>query len=384
MVRMGIAEPSDSAYASPVVIVRKKDGSVRFCVDYRKLNAVTIFDPEPIPNIEDLMSTICEGRYFTKIDLTKGYWQIPMAERDKHKTAFVTPDGHYQFNVLPFGMVNAPAVFTRMMRRLLNGISNVVNYIDDILLFTGTWLEHVKLLQTVLKRLQTEGITARPSKCFVAYESVDFLGFNVGEGMLKPQQEKIDKIMKVRRPETKKEVRSFVGLVNFYRKFIPNCGAILAPLTDLTKRGASNKVSWGEAQENAFKTLKSRLENPPILHLPDASKTYVLRTDASDVGIGAVLSQEENGQSFPVYYASKKLLPRERTLAVIERECLALIWAVKKFSCYLHGREFILETDHQPLVYINRAKMQNDIKGYEMGSMFAALSVCSEGNKRFR
>ena len=360
MMKLGVIEKSESAYASPIVLVHKPDGKVRFCIDYRKLNAITVFDPEPIPNVEDLLGQISDGKFFTKLDLAKGYWQIPVMKEDREKTAFVTSEGGlFQFTVLPFGLVNAPAVFSRMMRKLLEGINHVVNYIDDILIFTDTFEQHIETVGKVLKRLREVGLTARPSKCCVAYKSLEFLGHVVSEGIIRPVPEKVDAILAAQRPCTKKEVRSFLGLVGYYRKFIPNFSAIAAPLSDLTKHGKPNNVEWGQPQELAFKTLKSRMATSPILHLPDTDRTYVVRTDASDKGLGAVLMQEVEGEKFPICFASKKLLKREQAYSVIEKECLALVWAVKKFHLYLYGRQFEIETDHHPLAYIAKTKLLN-------------------------
>ncbi|PIK47157.1 hypothetical protein BSL78_15967 [Apostichopus japonicus] len=360
MLKMGIVERSSSPYASPIVLVRKRDGTNRFCVDFRKLNKVTMYDPEPIPNQEELMVKISKGRFFSKLDLTKGYWQIPVAKTDRPKTAFVTHDGLYQFKVMPFGIINASAVFTRMMRRLLEGIPNVVNYIDDVLIYTENWGDHLSAVEGVLDRIRRAGLTVRPTKCFFGYASLDFLGHLVGEGVLKPQPDKVEKVMNTSTPRTKKDVRSFMGLVGYYRRFISNFAAISAPLTDLTKGSKSNKVEWGEAQEIAFKTLKSRLASAPILKLPDLSKCFILCTDASDIGIGAILMQEESGERFPICYASRKLQPREVKYSTIEKECLALVWAVEKFHVYLYGVEFLLETDHQPLTYMTCTKIKNN------------------------
>ena len=220
------------------------------------------------------------------------------------------------------------------------------------MIFTETWSDHVNALRQVLESLRSAGLTAKPSK----------LGHIVGNGVIKPLPDKVKLVLEAKRPETKKQVRSFIGLANYYRKFIPNFAAIAAPITDLTKKGQPNQIQWSDVQESAFNTLKMRLATAPILRLPDPCKPYILRTDASDasdVGLGAVLMQTEDGVKFPVYYASRKLLPREAAYAVIERECLALVWAVEKFHVYLYGTEFVLETDHHPLVYLAESRVNN-------------------------
>ena len=359
MMKMDIIEHSTSPYASPVVIVKKKDGKNRFCVDYRKINAVTVVDNEPIPNMEEIISDVGGAKFFSKIDLCKGYWQIPVREEDKKKTSFVTPDGQYQFKVLPFGMVNAPALFTRMMRRLLHGIPHVVNYIDDILIYSSTWDEHIEDVRRVLTVLREANLTARPSKCHFGCTTIEFLGHMVGKGEVRPTQEGVDKVLKASRPTTKKEVRAFIGLVAYYRKFIPNMAEIATPLTDLTKNSAPNQVIWGEAEEVAFRVLKERISKYPILRLPHYEKEFVLRTDASDVGIGAVIMQVHDGKLFPIQYASRKLHARERAYPIIERECLALVWGIKKFAYFLHGRRFKLQTDHFPLANLSKTQMRN-------------------------
>ncbi|PIK63031.1 hypothetical protein BSL78_00038 [Apostichopus japonicus] len=182
MISMDVIEKSESPYASPIVLVRKPDGTNRFCVDFRKLNKITVFDPEPIPNPDELMTKLATAKYFTKIDLSKGYWQIPVQISDRPKTAFITSHGLFQFKVLPFGLVNAPAIFTRMMRKLLEGQANVVNYIDDVLVYTESWEEHLIILTSVFEKLRNAGLTARPTKCFVGYKSLDFLGHICGRG----------------------------------------------------------------------------------------------------------------------------------------------------------------------------------------------------------
>lgn len=246
------------------------------------------------------------------------------------------------------------------MRRVLKGLQSTDSFVDDIMVFTLHWHEHVTALRNLFNRLREARLTAKPSKCSIGYCDIECLGHVIGEEhTLKPLPAKVQSVQSAERPCTKKAVKSFSGVVGFYRKFIPNFSAIAVPLTDLTKKGQPNIVEWGEPQDNAFKTLEARLVGPPILKLPDLDDDFILRTDASDFGLGAVLLQEQNGEKMPVAYACRKLLPMERNYYVIEKECLAVVWGVSKFHRYVYGKEFILETDHQPLTYLNKAKMAN-------------------------
>ncbi|XP_052691254.1 uncharacterized protein LOC128169132 [Crassostrea angulata] len=359
MLQLNVIEPSSSPYSAPVVIARKKDGTNRFCIDYRRLNCATVFDAEPMPSPESIFSKMTGKKFVSKIDLSKGYWQVPMADESKPLTAFSTPSGLYQFRTMPFGLVNAPATFSRMMRKILQGMNGVENFIDDVIVFTDTFEEHLHILKTVFERLRDAGLAARPTKCFIGFDKIDCLGHMVGNKCLEPEQDKIDAVRNAPIPQTKKQVRAFLGLAGFYRKFIPNFSAIAIPLSDLTKKGQPNKVIWTESQQRAFDTLKHMLSERPILKLPEFNETFILRTDAADDGIGAVLLQMEDDEKLPVAYASRKLQPREKAYAVIEKECLAVVWGIQKFHQYLYGREFLLETDHQPLTYLNKAKTEN-------------------------
>ena len=298
-------------------------------------------------------------KYFSKIDLSKGYWQITIPEEDIPKTAFVTPDGSYEFLKMPFGMVNSAGTLKRAMKKLLKGLRNVEFYWDDILVHTRTWEEHIAALGELFSRLLQAGMTVRPSKCIFGVCSVEFLGHQLQHGLVALHEDNVAKIRDAPRPSTKKQIRSFMGLAGYYRDFIPNFAAIVAPLSDLTRKGQPNKVTWGEAQERAYQTVKAHLSSKPILHLPDPSKEYYLITDASDDGIGAVLLQEHEGKLFPVCYGSKKLSNAERNYSTIEKECLAIVWGVKRFHLYLYGVRFVLQTDHEPLKYMNSAKFVN-------------------------
>ncbi|PIK60000.1 hypothetical protein BSL78_03079 [Apostichopus japonicus] len=359
MLRMGVISHSKSPYACPLVALKKPDGSLRACCDTRKINMITEFDAEPVPDQEEIFAKLSKDCYFSKIDLSKGYWQIPMAKESKPLTAFVTHDGLYEFNMMPFGLVNSGATFNRVMRKLLKGIENVHSYVDDILIHTQTWEEHLQRVKEVFTRIKKANLTARPTKCFIGYNEVEFLGHIIGEGRVKPKPDKIKAIQQAERPTTKTQVRSFLGLVGYYRKFVPNFAAVAVPLTNCTKKGEPNVIRWGESQEQAFQTLKSKLASSPILQLPDLHREFTLRTDASDTGVGAILLQEFAGEKFPVAYASKKLNKSQMRYSVMERECLAVVWAVLKFEPYLYGKEFVIETDHQPLTCIRKSKVAN-------------------------
>ena len=356
---MGIIEPSRSPYSSPIVLVKKPDGKYRFCADFRRLNNITIFDAEPIPNPESIFAKLSNAHYFTKLDLCKGYWQLPLAEGAREKTAFRTQAGLFQFKMMPFGLINAPASFSRLVRSVLENLTSVDNYIDDILIHTTSWEEHLQLLTLVLHRLRDANLNARPSKCYIAMETIDFLGHIVGKGTVKPQTDKLNKIKAAPIPTTKKQLQSFLGLTGYYRDFIPDFAKIAVPLTNKIKAQQPNQLVWDPKSDLAFNELKHLLTSAPILHLPDTEKPFVLRTDASNVGLGAVLLQEHVKDIFPVAYASRKLLPREMNYSTIERECLGAVWGIQKFKNYLYGRHFVLQTDHQPLSYMQKARVSN-------------------------
>lgn len=218
---------------------------------------------------------------------------------------------------------------------------------------SGEWSEHLDALRDFFARVRKANLTLKPSKCEIGESDVSFLGHRLTENRLQPRQETVDKVLQAPRPDNKKQLRSFLGLVGFYRRFIPNFAAIASPLTDATRKGAPNQLVWEETHDKAFQELKAQIVNPPILHMADFDRTFILQADASDIGVGAVLAQEnETGEKHPIAYSSRKLLPRESKYSTIEKECLAIVWAITKFQEYLYGKEFVLETDHQPLQYL--------------------------------
>ena len=239
-------------------------------------------------------------------------------------------------------------------------MKNVEFYWDDILVHTCIWEEHLKTLRELFRRLAGAGMTLRPSKCIFGAASIDFLGHQLQPGLIGLHEDNVAKIRTAPRPTTKKQVRSFMGLAGYYRDFIPNFAAIAAPLSDLTRKGQPSKVGWSDAHEKAYQTIKIILTSDPVLRLPDPEKIFVLRTDASDYGIGAVLMQEHEGKLFPICYASRKLSDAERNYSTIKKECLAVVWGIKRFHMYLYGVRFVLQTDHEPLKYMNSAKFTNN------------------------
>lgn len=359
MLKLGVIERSHSPYNSPLVLVKKPDNSFRACIDFRHINEVLVSDAEPIPRTDIMFAEVGTKSVFSKLDLTKGYWQVPLEESSRPKTAFSTQSGHYHFLYMPFGIKTASAIFTRLMRTLLHGIPNTVHYIDDVLIATATWEEHLVTLKQLFQRIREAGLRIKPQKCEIGMTSVIFLGHHLGDGTIRPVESTIAKIAKAPRPETKKQLRSFLGLAGYYRDLIPHYAQKAKPLTEMTRKMEKNKLAWNTEREEAFETLKQALASMPVVKAADIKKPFVLRTDASDRCIGAVLMQEHEGLLHPVSYASRQLMPREERYSAIERECLALVWAIAKFHIFLYGTSFVVQTDHQPLRYLSQAKHLN-------------------------
>ena len=343
MLAAGIIEPSRSEWSAPIILVNKKDSTLCMCVDYRRLNAASLSDAYPMPRIEDLIDGLGKAKFITTLDLSRGYWQVPMADGARHLTAFTTPFGLYQFRVMPFGLKGAPATFQRLMDTVLQGLQGFsAAYIDDLAIHSDSWDDHLRHVRAVLQRLREAGLTAKPKKCQFGMDQCVYLGYVVGNGVIQPERSKLQGVESFPTPSTKIQVQCFLGLTGYYRKFIPNYASLATPLTNLIRKCAPNKVVWTQACEEAFQRLKALLCANPVLRSPDLGKEFVLQTDASDFGVGAVLSQiDDTGSDHPVAYYSKKLLPREQRYSTIEKECLAIKLATQAFRVYLLGTDLL-------------------------------------------
>ncbi|KRX51502.1 Retrovirus-related Pol polyprotein from transposon, partial [Trichinella sp. T9] len=353
MLHAGVIETASGPWSSPVVLVRKKDGSPRFCVDYRRLNAITRVDAQPLPRIDDTLDALAGSQWFSTLDLASGYWQVEVAEPDREKTAFSTPMGLFQFRVMSFGLCNAPATFQRLMENALRGLTfkGCLVYLDDIIVYGRTEEEHLERLEGVLSRLQSVGLKIKPEKCQLMRQSVRYLGHIVTQHGVSTDPEKTAAVQEWPTPRCVREVRQFLGLASYYRRFVRNFAGVANPLHALTRKG--EKWRWGPKEEEAFARLKDALVSPPILCHPDFDRTFLVDVDASEDAIGAVLSQQgEQGPPGVVAYASRSLSRAERSYCATRKEMLALVWATHHFRPYLYGRKFTARTDHNSLKWL--------------------------------
>ena len=356
MLTGGQIEASDSPWSSPVVLVTKKDGGTRFCVDYRQLNDATIKDAYPLPRIDDTLDMLAGKQWISTLDLASGYWQVSLSKDARAKTAFATHSGLFQFRVMPFGLCNAPATFERLMDRVLHGLrwNRCLLYLDDIISFGGTFSAALSNLTVIFERLRSYGLQLKSSKCQLFRASVPFLGHIVGRRGLECDPKKIEDVKSWPVPDCLKSVQQFLGFVGYYRRFIPKFADIATPLVHLT--GKDVPFVWDTSCSGAFQALRASLIDAPILAFPTETGQYILDTDASNFGLGGVLSQIQNDQERVVAYCSRALRPSQRRYCTTKREMLAVVAMCIQFRSYLRGARFTLRTDHKSLVWLHRFK----------------------------
>jgi hypothetical protein len=359
-IKRGVMEESKSPWASSPVIVTKKDGTSRFCIDFRRLNSVTTVDSYTIPRFDECIDSLHGSRYFCSLDLQAGYWQVPLkSATDREKTSFLTKDGLFQFKVLPFGLCNAPATFERLMENVLRGLQweKCLLYLDDILVFGKTFEETLHNFENVLQRLKSANLKMKPSKCLLFQTSLEYLGHKLSDKGIEPLTSKISSVQSwptlasVPRNKLRTEVKRFLGLVSYYRRFIRNMSGIAAPLYQLLKKDSC--LIWTEDHEISFERLKAALTRAPVLSYPDIKQgNFILDTDASNTGIGGVLSQIQNGQETVLGYYSRLLSDSERRYCKTKREFLSVIRAIQHFKPYLYGQKFLIRTDNSAVSHM--------------------------------
>lgn len=357
MLQEGIIEESSSPWMAPAVFVQKKSGEIRLCVDYRELNKKTQKDAYPLPLPDEVQDKLAGSTIFSTLDLQSGYWQLPVNPEDCYKTAFCPGPGMglFQFQRMPFGLTGAPSSFQRLMNQIFRGLPFVTTYVDDILIHSADKNQHLHHLREVLSRLRQANLTLRGRKCQICMSEVPYLGHVFSGKGMSPDKQKVSAVEEWPTPQNVAEVRKFLGLASYYRRYILHFSDIAKPLHQLTQKDA--KFVWSSEHTNAFSILKKKLVQAPILAYPQFKKGsphFVLQTDASSVGLGAVL--EQNGHV--IAYASRSLNKAEQQYSVIQKECLAAVFAMKQFRHYLLGRPFHLLTDHCPLQWLSSQKME--------------------------
>jgi len=362
MLKLGVIEEApNSPWSSPVVLVRKSN-KVRLCLDSRKVNSITVKDAYPLPHIEGILSRLPKAEYISSLDLRHAFWQIPLKESSKDLTCFTVPNRPlYRYVVMPFGLCNAPQTLCRLMDRVIpNHLRDeVFVYLDDLLVVSETFEKHLKVLSEVSKQLRKAGLTINVRKSKFCLKEVNYLGYVVGNGTLQTDSSRITAVLDFPPPKSVRQLRRFLGMAGWYRRFIENFANTTAPLTNLLMKG--KRFSWSEEANNAFVKLKHQLTSAPVLASPDYSKEFFIQCDASKLGVGAVLTQlNDKGEEVPIAFFSKKLNTAQKNYSVTEQECLAVILSLKRFRPYVEGQEFTVVTDHASLQWLMR---QSDLSG---------------------
>ena len=360
MLALKVIRPSRSSWASPITLVPKKDGSIRFCIDYRACNAVTERDQSPLPLIQDIFDQLQGAKWFSTLDLRSGYWQMPVAEDTIPKTAFTCHRGLFEWVRMPFGLANAPAAYQRAISKVLSPfIGKFVSvFIDDICIYSKTEKEHAEHLEAVFEKLREHNITVKREKCDFGKHEVELLGYRVSEEGIRAQPKKTEAIYNMPAPANVSNVRTFCGMTSYYRQLIPGYARIAEPLHNLTKKGVPWK--WGTREQHAFQSLKDAITSDRVMVHPQIGKPYILYTDASNFCVGAVLCQEdEEGIERPIQYVSAQLSPAQKKWCTIEKEAFAVIFALKRLRAYLLGSQVTLYTDHKPLLSLFTKDLDN-------------------------
>jgi len=360
LLEQGMIRPSLSPWASPVVLVPKGEGDYRLCVDYRKVNSVTVADSYPLPRVDDIIDDLGQARYLSKLDLLQGYYQVPLTSRAVPVSSFVTPSGLWEWTVLPFGFRNAPATFQRLMTYITSDLVGVRCYLDDLVVWSETWEDHLIRLRSLFQALSDASLTINLKKSEFGHAHVTFLGHVVGQGNVAPIGAKVEAILQYPVPESRRALMRFIGMIGYYRRFCENFAQVSAPLTDLlsTKR----TFRWTDECQSAFDGLKCVLASAPVLQAPDMEKPFTISVDASDNGVGAVLFQPDSSDVLhPVCYYSYKFKTYQKSYSTIEKEALGILLALEKFKVYLTctAHPITVNTDHNPLVFIEKVKFKN-------------------------
>ena len=357
MLRNGVIQPSMSEWASPPVLFRKKDGGVRWCIDYRGLNNVTVKDAFPLPRIEECLDTLSETKFMTTLDLASGYWQLEIDEADRYKTAFITRYGLFEHIRMGFGLCNAPATFSRAMQAVLHGLllDTVLAYLDDVIVLGDSFDSHLHNLAVVFERFREHNLKLKPSKCSLIKTQVKFLGKIVSDKGISIDPGNTSKVQDWPEPRSVNEVEIFLGFMNYHREYIKTYADIAAPLYQLTgSRGKTKEFKWGIEHQVAFDHLKLAMTTAPVLGYPKGSEPFILDTDASDRAIGAELSQLQDGKHRVIGYGSFVLTPAQRRYCTTRKELLALVRFTRQYRHYLLRKQFYVRTDHNSLVWLLR------------------------------
>ena len=364
LIDKGYIRQSESKWGSPMFVVKKPNGKVRLCIDYRKVNGVTTDEPFYMPRVDEVLESVGQSKVISKLDLAKGYYQVLMDDDSIDKTAFSCHRGRFEFVRMPFGLKNAPAIFQTLMTKVLDPCREFASpYMDDVVIYSTDWKIHVRHVRQLLDCLRRAGLTANPWKCHWGGSRMEFLGHTIGEGKMTIPEDRARAIGEYRRPITKKGMRSFVGAVGFYRKYVEMLAKETAVLSPATSKSAPNRIQWTEEMVSAFNSIRHTIAHACSLTIPLVSDKISIVTDASGRGIGGVLQVERSDNWEAAAFFSRQLRGAEYRYSATEMEALALVEAVKHFAYYLYGKRFVAYMDHKPLCYLlEGAHLNNRLK----------------------